>query len=228
MIIPHLRYFSSASPDGESILYYADGDYHVYTFATARDRNITQGLPASFVDVEDDHNNVKPPINAVGWASDSKAVLLSDAWDVWKVPVDGGSAVNLTVNGRKDAIRYQQRYALEPPDARDEGIDLSKPMYFRAYGERIRQLMSIDRRIALSRRGLKYPWYRITRSTTWKEEVNPWEEKDRLPLLKGGLLAELIYGSEARVFDELEPRADDPAAAAQRIRAAAERAAAAR
>jgi len=135
MIVPHLRYFSGPSPDGESILYYTDGDYHVYTFATGKDRNITQGLAVSFVDVEDDHNNVKPPIGAVGWTSDSKAVLLSDAWDVWKVPVDGASAVNLTVNGKKDGIRYQQRYALEPPDARDEGIDLSKPQYFRAYGE---------------------------------------------------------------------------------------------
>src|SRR4051812_10532308 len=71
MAVPHLRYFSGASPDGNHILYYADGDYHVYTFASGRDRNITQGLAASFVDIEDDHNNVKPPINAVGWASDS-------------------------------------------------------------------------------------------------------------------------------------------------------------
>jgi dipeptidyl aminopeptidase/acylaminoacyl peptidase len=135
MIVPHVRYFFGPSPDGESILYYADGDYHVFTFATGKDRNITQGLPVSFVDVEDDHNNVKPPINPVGWVSDGKSVLLSDAWDIWKVPVDGASPVNLTGNGRKDAIRYQQRYALEPPDDRDDGIDLSKPQYVRAYGE---------------------------------------------------------------------------------------------
>ena len=135
MVIPHLRYFSGPSPDGNSILYYMDGDYHVYDFAAGKDRNITQGLPVSFVDVEDDHNNVKPPIQAVGWASDGKWVLLSDAWDVWKVSVDGAPAVNLTGNGRKDAVRYQQRYALEAPEDRDEGIDLSKPQYFRAYGE---------------------------------------------------------------------------------------------
>jgi dipeptidyl aminopeptidase/acylaminoacyl peptidase len=135
MIIPHLRYFSGPSPDGSAILYYMDGDYYVYTFATGQARNITQGLSVSFVDIEDDHNNVKPPVDAVGWAKDSRAVLLSDNWDIWKVPVDGGAAVNLTRNGRKDAIRYQQRYALEPADERDQGIDLSKPQYFRAYGE---------------------------------------------------------------------------------------------
>lgn len=135
MAVPRLRYFSGASPDGNHLLYYVDGDYHVFTFATGKDRNITQGLPVSFVDVEDDHNNVKPPINAVGWASDSRTVLLSDAWDVWKVSIDGAAAVNLTVNGKKEGIRYQQRYAVEPPDEREGGIDLSKPQFFRAYGE---------------------------------------------------------------------------------------------
>jgi dipeptidyl aminopeptidase/acylaminoacyl peptidase len=135
LAVPHLRYFSGASPDGNHILYYMDGDYHVFTFATGKDRNITQGLAVSFVDIEDDHNNVKPPINAVGWVSDSRNVLLSDAWDIWKISIDGAPPVNLTVNGKKDAVRYQQRFALEPPDERDNGIDLSKPQYFRAYGE---------------------------------------------------------------------------------------------
>jgi dienelactone hydrolase len=136
--VKHLRYFSGASPDGSKILYYDNGDYHVYSLATGEDRNITQGLSVSFVDVEDDHNNVKPPINAIGWASDNKTVLLTDAWDIWRVstvPGDGPPATNLTVNGKKDSIRYQQRFALEPPDERDDGINLSKPLYFRAYGE---------------------------------------------------------------------------------------------
>jgi sigma-B regulation protein RsbU (phosphoserine phosphatase) len=66
--------------------------------------------------------------------------------------------------------------------------------------------------MSLSRRGLTRPQFRITRSTTWSEEVNPWQDKDRLPLLEGGLLAELIYGDEPRVFDDLAVRPDDPAA----------------
>src|SRR3954462_12417204 len=93
--VKHVRYFSGASPDGGRLLYYADGDYHVYALATGEDRNVSQGLPVSFVDVEDDHNNVKPPVNAIGWASDNRTVLLTDAWDVWRVPVlpaDGAPA----------------------------------------------------------------------------------------------------------------------------------------
>src|SRR5262249_31941269 len=83
----------------------------------------------------------------------------------------------------------------------------------RAYGERIQQFLPIDRRLSLSRRGLAYPQYRITRSTTWAHEVNPWQEKDRLPLLEGGLLAHLLYGDEPQVFDDLELNPDEPAAA---------------
>jgi acetyl esterase/lipase len=135
LAVKHLRYFSGGSPDGSKFLYYENGDYHVYSVATGQDRNITQGLPVSFVNVEDDHNEVKPPVNAIGWASDNKTVLLSDAWDVWSVPGEGGHAANLTGNGKKDQIRYQRRFALEPRDRRDSGIDLSKPQYFSAYGE---------------------------------------------------------------------------------------------
>jgi dienelactone hydrolase len=135
LAVRHLRYFSGASPDGSKFLYYENGDYHVFSLATGQDKNITQGLPVSFVDVEDDHNNVKPPVNAIGWASDNSSVLLTDAWDVWQVSSEGGPAVNLTVNGKKDAIRYQRRFALEPADERGNGIDLSKPQYFSAYGE---------------------------------------------------------------------------------------------
>src|SRR5262245_4694821 len=82
----------------------------------------------------------------------------------------------------------------------------------RAYARRIRQLTPAGRRLSLSRRGLEYPRFRITRSTTWAEEINPWKERDRLPLFNGGFLAELIYGGEPRVIDELTIRADEPAA----------------
>jgi sigma-B regulation protein RsbU (phosphoserine phosphatase) len=82
----------------------------------------------------------------------------------------------------------------------------------RAYAARIGGLLPIDRRISLSRRGLEYPKFRITRSTTWTTDINPWLEKDRLPLFEGGLLAELLYANEPRVIDELEVAEDEPAA----------------
>ena len=72
---------------------------------------------------------------SIGWTSDSASVLLTDNWDIWQVPVDGGTAVNLTVNGRKDAIRYQHRFALEPPQERDKASTSRSRSTSRAYGE---------------------------------------------------------------------------------------------
>ena len=79
--------------------------------------------------------------------------------------------------------------------------------------QRMRQLMPTDRFISLSRRDLDRPRYRITRSSLWTEEVNPWKERDRLPLLTGGLFADLIWGDEPRIIDDLPAAvaADDPA-----------------
>jgi len=135
LAIKRARFYNGTSPDGESLLYYDDGNFFVYSMKTGQSKNITMGAPVSFIDTEDDHNVVKPPTQPMGWTKDSKSVLISDNWDIWQIPVDGGTPVNLTVNGKKDQIRYQRRLALEPLEERADGIDLSKPQYFSVYGE---------------------------------------------------------------------------------------------
>jgi sigma-B regulation protein RsbU (phosphoserine phosphatase) len=72
-----------------------------------------------------------------------------------------------------------------------------------------------DMWMSLSRRGLEQPWYRITRSSTWEEDINPWTQKEKLPLLERGLLGELIYSDEPAVITDLQSRvkSDDPARA---------------
>ncbi|QDT38630.1 PP2C family protein-serine/threonine phosphatase [Stratiformator vulcanicus] len=82
----------------------------------------------------------------------------------------------------------------------------------RAYGRRMAEVFPANRRISLSRRGLDEPYVRVTRFSEWEEEVNPWKQKDQLPLLEGGLFADLIYGENPVVIDELDVDADDPAA----------------
>jgi phosphoserine phosphatase RsbU/P len=82
----------------------------------------------------------------------------------------------------------------------------------RAYGKRMEKLRSIDRRVSLSRRGLQYPWFRVTRCSLWQEDINPWKEPHRLPLLRGGLFAELLYGDQPRLFDDVQVADGDPAA----------------
>jgi len=126
------RFLATPSPDGTQLLYYSDGNYHVQDMATGASRNLTASLPVSFVNVDDDHNVDRPPVNPMGWAAGSASVLLSDGWDIWQVPVRGGPAVNLTVDGRREQIRYRGRLVWDP---KERGIDLSRPLYLHAYGE---------------------------------------------------------------------------------------------
>jgi dipeptidyl aminopeptidase/acylaminoacyl peptidase len=126
---------SNFSPDGTHYLFYDAGDYKVYDFATGTSKTITTGVPAKFWNTEDDHNQVKPAINGalVGWSNDGAAVYVRDNWDVWRLPVNGTGAINITGNGLKDQIRYQARSLSDP---RDRGvIDPTKPMFFETYGE---------------------------------------------------------------------------------------------
>jgi dipeptidyl aminopeptidase/acylaminoacyl peptidase len=121
------------SPDGNMFIYGKDGHYHVYDITAKTTTNITENVPVSFTNTEDDHNVIKPLTNVIGWSSDNKYVLIRDLWDIWQVPVNGkDGAVNLTVSGRTTKTRYMGRYILDPEE---KGIDLKKPLYLRIYGE---------------------------------------------------------------------------------------------
>jgi sigma-B regulation protein RsbU (phosphoserine phosphatase) len=112
----------------------------------------------------------------------------------------------------RPAETWQERLAQIVETMREISRHTDPQAMNQVYRARMRRLLPIDGSLSLSRRGLERPGYRITRSSTWKEEVNPWKEKERLPLLSGGLLAELIYGDEPRIIDDIRLPPDDPAA----------------
>lgn len=121
------------STDGKKLLYGKDGNFYVYDILAQTHTNITEKLPVTFVNTEDDHNVEKPMQNPLGWSSDSQYVLLRDGWDIWQISLSGKeSPVNLTQNGRAQKIRYQYRFSL---DEEEKGIDLRKTTYVRMYGE---------------------------------------------------------------------------------------------
>jgi sigma-B regulation protein RsbU (phosphoserine phosphatase) len=81
----------------------------------------------------------------------------------------------------------------------------------RVYGERVGKILPADRRVSLSRRGMKDGRYRITRCSDWKEEINPWKNPEALPVFQGGVLARLVYGNEPCIVADLRVEPDEPA-----------------
>lgn len=79
------------------------------------------------------------------------------------------------------------------------------------YAAGVRELAYMDQLVATSRRGLQPPWYRITRSRRWKEQVNPWEQRDQLPLLSGGILGDWVYADKPMFIEHFEVDESDPA-----------------
>lgn len=82
----------------------------------------------------------------------------------------------------------------------------------RAYAVRVRELIPSDRMVSMSRRDLQAPWYRITRSNLWKEQLDPWKQADQLPIFDRGVLGEMIYSDTPTIIDDIKCPPDDPAA----------------
>ncbi len=110
------------------------------------------------------------------------------------------------------AGEWQPRLELIVETMREMSVQTDPQAMVSAYRERMRQLNLSDGMVALSRRDLPAPKFRITRSTLWQEEINPWTQVHRLPVLEGGLLGELIYADRPHVIDELLVDPHDPGA----------------
>jgi sigma-B regulation protein RsbU (phosphoserine phosphatase) len=81
----------------------------------------------------------------------------------------------------------------------------------RAYTRGVKGLFHTDQIVSLSRRDVAAPWYRITRSRRFTREIDPWDQKDELPLLSGGVLGEWLYNEKPLFVEHFEPDELDPA-----------------
>lgn len=81
-----------------------------------------------------------------------------------------------------------------------------------AYWKGIGELLPIRNYVALSRRGEAAPFYRVTRSSRFTEDLNPWTQREQLPRLSGGILGEIAFANRPVIMDDLAARlmADDP------------------
>ncbi len=85
-----------------------------------------------------------------------------------------------TLDSSSSPASWQERLAEIVEMSREMSLQTEPQAMVRQYGIRARRLIQTDGSISLSRRDLAPPRYRITRSWLWKEEINPWLQKDRL------------------------------------------------
>ncbi|MEM8738613.1 MAG: PP2C family protein-serine/threonine phosphatase [Planctomycetota bacterium] len=81
----------------------------------------------------------------------------------------------------------------------------------RDFGDRFQRMFPYEGFLALSRRDLAAPRYRITRHSGWEKNINPWKQRDQLPVLEGGILGELLYGDLPVLNNDFTPDPADPA-----------------
>src|SRR4051812_6304953 len=108
-------------------------------------------------------------------------------------------------------LPWQERLQFSVDTVREMSGHTDPQQMVEAYLRRVRKMIPSDRWMAISRRDLHAPQFRITRSDMWETPLNPWRDRSKLPLLEGGLLAELIYAEEPRIINDLQVADDDPA-----------------
>lgn len=81
------------------------------------------------------------------------------------------------------------------------------------YWQGIGELLPIGDFVSTSRRGVDAPFFLVTRSSRFTEDINPWTQRDKLPRLTGGLLGEIAFAGKPIIWNDLSDRLkpDDPA-----------------
>ena len=146
------------SPSSRYFLYWKDKQVWSYDLAANKHVNITAKAPVSFVNAEDDHFGDKPAYGVTGYTKDEKYVILDHRYDLWLVSLDGSEAPRNLTSGAGTAKEMRLRYvAFDQEQAAgpaaggggggrggrggggDATIDLSKPMFLSAYGDRTKK-----------------------------------------------------------------------------------------
>ena len=133
LALQRVQYFNGMSPGGRYLMWLEDDQYWTYDIETGARVCLTDGLPTSFVDLEDDHTvEQKPPHGVTGWLEGDAAVLLNDKHDIWRVAPDGSGAGQVTW-GAEANVRH--RWARTDREFDTSAIDPNAPMYFSIYDD---------------------------------------------------------------------------------------------
>ncbi len=131
-IIESVRLDMGMSPDGEWFLYLKNGEIFAHHLESGRVTNLSAVAGVDFLNREFDIVAERPAYGVGGWSADGSSVLLYQRYDIWSVPLEGGTATNLT-GGIGDAEDI--RFRIVDLDPEEEAVDLSEPLLLSAYGQ---------------------------------------------------------------------------------------------
>jgi dipeptidyl aminopeptidase/acylaminoacyl peptidase len=123
-------YDGSMSPDGRFVVFYKDGDWHLYDVKKKELKNVTVGLGVPFANEDHDYPMDPPGYGLSEWLADSSAVFVYDKYDIWRVAADGSEPTSLTTGeGRKNDTVFR----VTDLDPDEETIAPDEPLLLDAY-----------------------------------------------------------------------------------------------
>ena len=136
LIVESVRLDMGVSPNGEWFLYLKEGEVFAHNLESGSATNLSVVAGVNFLNQEYDIVAERPAYGVGGWSSDGESVLLYHRYDIWNVPLAGGTAVNLTA-GNGDAAEI--RFRVVDLDPEEDGVDLTESVLLSAYGEWTKQ-----------------------------------------------------------------------------------------
>jgi dipeptidyl aminopeptidase/acylaminoacyl peptidase len=122
------------SPNEKYLTYVNQDNIYVYDIESKTSKNVSEGLDASFVNLDDDHpTEVKRPYGFIAWEKGGESFFMHSKYDIWQFSAKGSKPVRLT-DGTSDEIRHRfARIDFE------DYIDAKKPMILSLFGYRTKK-----------------------------------------------------------------------------------------
>lgn len=130
----------TASPSCKYVAWYdlQSSQWMACEVATGLKRNLTCGLGVNFFDEEDDHPMLKDAYGIVDWTEDDRDLIVYDRFDLWRIPLSGGKAMNLTRGeGRNSNCVY--RYVKTRDDDDPDYITGSERLLLNVFDRRTKR-----------------------------------------------------------------------------------------
>lgn len=130
-VLEKTQWGGGASPKGRYLSFYQNGHWWVYDTRDGSRVNVTEGLGASFADLEDDHTvPERPPVDRPDWLAGDAGMLVYSHYGVylWRA---GRPRAELMLDGARDHLVYR----LTDVGDGQEPPSLTEPLYFRAFDD---------------------------------------------------------------------------------------------